>query len=86
MDQPTRSGAANGLRRVVAASLMLLIGTGLETSGAEEAGISGGVVKIGVLGDYGSGRDRGGPGSVTAAPLAAEDVQNQVLGRPIPIS
>lgn len=30
-------------------------------------------VKIGVLGDYGSGRDLGGPGSVAAAQLAAED-------------
>jgi len=42
-------------------------------------------VKIGVLGDYGSGRDLGGPGSVTAAKLAAEDFNNVVLGKPIEI-
>jgi branched-chain amino acid transport system substrate-binding protein len=47
--------------------------------------MSGGVVRIGVLGDYGSGRDLGGPGSVTAAKLAAEDFKNQVNGKPIEI-
>lgn len=52
---------------------------------AAEAGISDGVVKIGVLGDYGSGRDLGGPGSVTAAKLAAEDFNNTVAGKPIEI-
>lgn len=52
---------------------------------ADGAGISDGVVKIGVLGDYRSGRDLGGPGSVTAAKLAAEDFGNQVLGKPIEI-
>jgi branched-chain amino acid transport system substrate-binding protein len=54
---------------------------------AEPAGsaISDGVVRIAVLGDYGSGRDLGGPGSVTAAKLAAEDFHNQVLGEPIEI-
>jgi branched-chain amino acid transport system substrate-binding protein len=49
------------------------------------SGISDGVVRIGVLGDYGSGRDLGGPGSVTAAKLAAEDFHNKVLGKPIEI-
>lgn len=49
------------------------------------SGISDGVVRIGVLGDYGSGRDLGGPGSVTAAKLAAEDFHNQVLGKPVEI-
>jgi branched-chain amino acid transport system substrate-binding protein len=47
--------------------------------------ISDGVVRIAVLGDYGSGRDLGGPGSVTAAKLAAEDFHNTVLGKPIEI-
>jgi branched-chain amino acid transport system substrate-binding protein len=47
--------------------------------------ISDGVVRIAVLGDYGSGRDLGGPGSVTAAKLAAEDFQNTVLGKPVEI-
>jgi branched-chain amino acid transport system substrate-binding protein len=49
------------------------------------SGISDGVVRIGVLGDYGSGRDLGGPGSVTAAKLAAEDFHNKVLGKPVEI-
>jgi branched-chain amino acid transport system substrate-binding protein len=49
------------------------------------AAISDGVVRIAVLGDYGSGRDLGGPGSVTAAKLAAEDFHNTVLGKPIEI-
>src|SRR5882757_4357391 len=49
------------------------------------AQISDGVVRIGVLGDYGSGRDLGGPGSVTAAKLAAEDFHNKVLGKPVEI-
>jgi branched-chain amino acid transport system substrate-binding protein len=49
------------------------------------AQISDGVVRIGVLGDYGSGRDLGGPGSVTAAKLAAEDFGGKVLSKPIQI-
>src|SRR6266404_4625534 len=52
---------------------------------ADGSGISDGAVRIGVLGDYGSGRDLGGPGSVTAARLAAEDFHNKVLGKPIEI-
>ncbi|MDB5604472.1 MAG: putative branched-chain amino transporter, periplasmic binding protein [Bradyrhizobium sp.] len=52
---------------------------------SDGSGISDGVVRIGVLGDYGSGRDLGGPGSVTAAKLAAEDFHNTVLGKPIEI-
>jgi branched-chain amino acid transport system substrate-binding protein len=47
--------------------------------------ISDGVIRIAVLGDYGSGRDLGGPGSVTAARLAAKDFHNTVLGKPIEI-
>jgi branched-chain amino acid transport system substrate-binding protein len=85
MDQPTRTGTADRLRHAVTAALMLLIGAGLTTARAGQAGISDGVVKIGVLGDYGSGRDLGGPGSVTAAKLAADDFQNQVAGKPIQI-
>jgi branched-chain amino acid transport system substrate-binding protein len=49
------------------------------------SGISDDVVRIGVLSDYGSGRDLGGPGSVTAAKLAADDFNNKVLGKPIAI-
>jgi branched-chain amino acid transport system substrate-binding protein len=50
-----------------------------------QAQISNDVVRIGVLGDYGSGRDLGGPGSVTAAKLAAADFNNQVRGKPVEI-
>lgn len=42
-------------------------------------------VKIGVLGDYGSGKDLGGPGSVVAAKLAAEEAGGTVNGRPVQI-
>jgi branched-chain amino acid transport system substrate-binding protein len=49
------------------------------------AQISDGAVRIGVLGNYGSGRDVGGPGSVTAAKLAAAEFNNRVLGYPIEI-
>jgi branched-chain amino acid transport system substrate-binding protein len=50
-----------------------------------KAQISDDVIRIGVLGDYGSGRDLGGPGSVTAAKLAVEDFGGKVLGKPIEI-
>lgn len=59
--------------------------TALSGMSAARAEISGDVVRIGVLGDYGSGRDLGGPGSVTAAKLAAEDFNNQVNGKPVEI-
>ncbi len=42
-------------------------------------------LKIGVLGDYGTGRDLGGPGSVVAARLAAEDFNGTAGGRAIQI-
>jgi branched-chain amino acid transport system substrate-binding protein len=47
--------------------------------------ISDGVIRIGVLGNYGSGRDLGGPGSVTAAKLAAAEFNDNVLSKPIEI-
>ena len=50
------------------------------------AQISDNVVKIGVLNDQsGLYADLGGPGSVTAARMAAEDAVGMVLGRPIEI-
>jgi branched-chain amino acid transport system substrate-binding protein len=69
------------------ASLLLtpLLAPSSALAGPDGSAISDGVVRIGVLGDYGSGRDLGGPGSVTAAKLAAEDFHNQVLGKPIEI-
>jgi branched-chain amino acid transport system substrate-binding protein len=71
----------------LAAALVAALMLAASVVRAEPAGpaISDGVVRIAVLGDYGSGRDLGGPGSVTAAKLAAEDFHNQVLGEPIEI-
>src|SRR6202012_2468517 len=63
----------------------LMLAASVACAGPDGSGISDGVVRIAVLGDYGSGRDLGGPGSVTAAKLAAEDFHNQVLGKPIEI-
>jgi branched-chain amino acid transport system substrate-binding protein len=87
MDLSTRSWKVFAQVGAAAAALVLSIspGPGPGKAEAADAGISDGVVKIGVLGDYGSGRDLGGPGSVTAARLAAEDFHNEVLGKPIQI-
>src|SRR6202012_5293693 len=63
----------------------LMLTTSLARAAPDGSAISDGVVRIAVLGDYGSGRDLGGPGSVTAAKLAAEDFHNKVLGKPIEI-
>ena len=52
----------------------LIAGMGLALSGAAQAAISGGVIKIGVMNDMsGPYADVGGPGSVVAAKMAAED-------------
>ena len=52
----------------------LIAGMGLALSGAAQAAISGGVVKIGVMNDMsGPYADVGGMGSVLAAKMAAED-------------
>ena len=80
---PQDRSYGTSLAAALVAALMLVA----SVMRAEPAGsaISDGVVRIAVLGDYGSGRDLGGPGSVTAAKLAAEDFHNQVLGQPIEI-
>src|SRR4051794_25376677 len=71
---------------LAAAAIAALMPTVPELHAASEgSAISDGVVRIAVLGDYGSGRDLGGPGSVTAAKLAAEDFHNKVLGKPVEI-
>jgi len=70
-----------GTALFIAAAFMPLNCSAQSASG----GISDDVIKIGVLGEYGVGKDLGGPGSVTAAKLAAEDFKNQVLGKPIEI-
>src|SRR5262245_66343240 len=50
------------------------------------AQVSDNVVKIGVMNDQsGLYADLGGPGSVTAARMAAEDAGGSVLGKPIEI-
>jgi branched-chain amino acid transport system substrate-binding protein len=71
----------------LAMSVMAFVLLSVSSAHAQKDGsaISDGVVRIGVLGDYGSGRDLGGPGSVTAAKLAAEDFHNKVLGKPVEI-
>jgi branched-chain amino acid transport system substrate-binding protein len=54
--------------------------------GSARAQISDNVVKIGVMNDQsGLYADLGGPGSVTAARMAAEDAGGSVLGKPIEI-
>jgi branched-chain amino acid transport system substrate-binding protein len=71
---------------LAAATIAALMPTIPELHAAPDgSAITDGVVRIAVLGDYGSGRDLGGPGSVTAAKLAAEDFHNKVLGKPVEI-
>jgi branched-chain amino acid transport system substrate-binding protein len=71
--------------RLQLALLLALAVTSLGASGAT-AQISDNVVKIGVLNDQsGLYADLGGPGSVTAALMAAEDAGGSVLGKPIEI-
>jgi branched-chain amino acid transport system substrate-binding protein len=80
-------GSRTGLAVSAVASALACALLAMSSVHAQQDGsaISDGVVRIGVLGDYGSGRDLGGPGSVTAAKLAAEDFHNKVLGKPIEI-
>jgi branched-chain amino acid transport system substrate-binding protein len=64
---------------LTAAALLLAAGTAA-------AQVSDGVVRIGVLNDQsGLYADLGGPGSVTAARMAAEDAGGKVLGQPVEI-
>ncbi len=74
-----------GTSLAAASVAALMLSASVACAGPDGSGISDGVVRIAVLGDYGSGRDLGGPGSVTAAKLAAEDFHNTVLGKPIEI-
>jgi branched-chain amino acid transport system substrate-binding protein len=80
-------GQFAGSRKRLAMSVTACVLLSMSSAHAQKdgSGISDGVVRIGVLGDYGSGRDLGGPGSVTAAKLAAEDFHNKVLGKPVEI-
>jgi branched-chain amino acid transport system substrate-binding protein len=70
------------LQLALAVSAALLL-AGLSSARAQ---VSDNVVKIGVLNDQsGLYADLGGPGSVTAARMAAEDAGGSVLGKPIEI-
>jgi branched-chain amino acid transport system substrate-binding protein len=68
-------------------SALAIIGLAINLqSSAAQAQISDDVVRIGVLNDQSSlFADLGGPGSVTAARMAAEDAGGKVLGKPIEI-
>ncbi|MGA8900016.1 ABC transporter substrate-binding protein [Bradyrhizobium sp.] len=71
--------------RLRLALVSALLVTGLAAQAAR-AQISDNVVKIGVLNDQsGLYADLGGPGSVVAAKMAAEDFGGKVLGKPIEI-
>src|SRR5215472_8501963 len=76
------------MRRVWLASLWLLLTAPLVFfAGAGQAQISDDVVKIGVLTDLsGPAATATGPGSVTAAQMAAEDFGGKVLGKPIAVT
>lgn len=75
------------MRRHVAAAATAVALVALAAAGtarAQEAEISDGVVKIGVLNDQsGTYADFGGPTSVVAAEMAIEDFGGEVLGQPI---
>jgi branched-chain amino acid transport system substrate-binding protein len=77
--------AGSRKRLAMTATAFVLLSMSSAHAQKDGSGISDGVVRIGVLGDYGSGRDLGGPGSMTAAKLAAADFHNKVLGKPVEI-
>ncbi len=67
-------------------ALLLALAVMLAGTTGARAQVSDNVVKIGVLNDQsGLYADLGGPGSVVAARMAAEDAGGKVLGRPIEI-
>jgi hypothetical protein len=55
------------IKSVLFGAMTFVLGSGSFVVGVRPADgqISDGVIRIGVLGNYGSGRDLGGPGSVT---------------------
>jgi branched-chain amino acid transport system substrate-binding protein len=69
-----------------AALTALTIGAALAAGSASAQGLSGDMVKIGVLNDRsGLYTDLGGEGSAVAARMAAEEFGNKILGKPIQI-
>src|ERR1700744_2056771 len=80
-----RASKGRDAMRVRFALVSVLLAASLGSPGAR-AQVSDDVVKIGVLNDQtGLYADLGGPGSVIAARMAAEDFGGQVLGKPIEI-
>lgn len=70
--------------RYLTAIAALLAGTTAFVSGAIAEGISGDVVKIGIMADQsGPYADNGGPGSVEAARMAIEDFGGEIDGKKI---
>ena len=71
------------MNRIHLSKLSLALLAALPLAG-QAAGVSDGVVKVGVLTDMtGAYSDLAGPGSVAAAQMAAEDFGGKVLGKPI---
>ena len=67
------------MKRMLALSLAAILASSAVCAGERS-------IKIGVLGDEsGPYSDLGGPGSVLAAHMAAEDFGGKVLGKPIEI-
>jgi branched-chain amino acid transport system substrate-binding protein len=80
------AGARRRAPDVRGALIAAVLAFGGAAVGPAMAQISDGVVKIGVLNDQsGPNADLGGPGSVVAARMAAEDFGGTVLGKPIEI-
>jgi len=78
------SGGARRLFRTIANAVAVT--AALALADRAEAQVSDDVVRIGVLNDQsGLYADLGGPGSVIAARMAAEDAGGQVLGKPVEI-
>jgi len=82
-DGPAKLGRCFVRWQTVLTSAFAVLWLGVGTARAQ---ISDNVVKIGVMNDQsGLYADLGGPGSVTAAKMAAEDAGGSVLGKPVEI-
>jgi branched-chain amino acid transport system substrate-binding protein len=80
---PEKTGGNAVRSKLLLVSALAIIGL---NSSAAQAQISDDVVRIGVLNDQSSlYADAGGPGTVTAARMAAEDAGGTVLGKPVEI-
>src|SRR5262249_47745939 len=85
-EEQARLGPIEREDRMHRFSLVCLATLLVVCGGAARAQISGDAVRIGVLTDLsGPAASATGPGSVTAAQMAAEDFGGKVLGKPIAI-